>query len=77
MPGQKSPRGQMHYDQSQPALQRGDSMPVRSCSENNRPGYRWGEEGKCYTYKKGDKEGASRARARAERQGAAVEANRR
>ena len=25
-------------------------MPINSCSENNKPGFKWGEQGKCYTY---------------------------
>lgn len=25
-------------------------MPIKNCNENNKPGYKWGDEGKCYTY---------------------------
>lgn len=25
-------------------------MPVKDCSENGKQGYKWGDEGKCYTY---------------------------
>lgn len=25
-------------------------MPVKECQEEGKPGYKWGEEGKCYTY---------------------------
>jgi hypothetical protein len=25
-------------------------MPVKECSSENKPGYKWGDEGKCYTY---------------------------
>ena len=24
-------------------------MPVQSCTKNNKPGHKWGEEGFCYT----------------------------
>jgi len=29
-------------------------MPVQSCSNNGNPGYKWGEQGACYTYPKGN-----------------------
>ena len=25
-------------------------MPVKECSLEGKPGYKWGDEGKCYTY---------------------------
>lgn len=25
-------------------------MPVKSCQDNNQPGWKWGDSGKCYTY---------------------------
>jgi hypothetical protein len=25
-------------------------MPLKNCEENRKPGYKWGDEGKCYTY---------------------------
>lgn len=34
-------------------------MPVRECQENDKPGYKWGEQGKCYTYNP-DNEGQKR-----------------
>jgi hypothetical protein len=34
-------------------------MPVRECQENDKPGYKWGEQGKCYTYNP-DNEGQRR-----------------
>jgi hypothetical protein len=34
-------------------------MPVQSCEENNKPGYKWGQQGKCYTYNP-DNEGQRR-----------------
>jgi hypothetical protein len=50
-------------------------MPVMRCSEESRPGFRWGSEGKCYTYAPGDPASRERARRQAERQGRAVEAS--
>ena len=47
-------------------------MPVMPCNENNRPGYKYGASGKCYTYNSGDKKGASRAKLNAYKQGMAV-----
>lgn len=34
-------------------------MPVRTCRADGKPGYRWGNSGKCYTYTSGD-DGARR-----------------
>lgn len=25
-------------------------MPVKDCEDNKKPGYKWGDSGKCYTY---------------------------
>ena len=50
-------------------------MPVMPCQEGGKPGYKYGESGKCYPYTKGD--GASKARAysKASAQGRAIEAS--
>jgi len=40
-------------------------MPIKSCSENGKPGWRWGDHGKCYTYTKGDENSSRRAHAKA------------
>lgn len=48
-------------------------MPVQPCNENGKPGYRWGEAGKCYTYTPGNRRGRADARVKAEVQGYAVE----
>lgn len=50
-------------------------MPVVRCQSNGKPGYKWGPSGKCYTYS--SEQGAAAARAKAERQGRAIEANKR
>lgn len=34
-------------------------MPVKNCEDNNKPGYKWGDSGKCYTYNP-DNEGQKR-----------------
>jgi len=43
-------------------------MPIRRCTADGKPGYKWGEGGKCYT--------GPGARAKARRQGVAVEISR-
>jgi len=50
-------------------------MPVQKCQEKGKPGWRWGKEGKCYTYKPGDKAGSKRAKEKAARQGRAIQVN--
>ena len=49
-------------------------MPVQSCNADGSPGFKWGESGKCYTYTSGDEQGKARAKAKAGKQGAAIEA---
>ncbi len=46
--------------------------PVQPCTENGKPGFRWGKEGKCYTYEPGDKAGMAAAKKKAALQGAAI-----
>jgi len=40
-------------------------MPVGKCSDNGKPGFRFGDSGKCYTYTEGDEVGMERAREKA------------
>jgi hypothetical protein len=47
-------------------------MPVQRCERDGKPGYRWGEQGKCYIYTPGNKRSQAAARVRAEMQGRAV-----
>jgi len=47
-------------------------MPVRRCHQGGKPGYQYGETGKCYTYAPGDEAGRKRAKEKAHKQGAAV-----
>ena len=49
-----------------------DTMPVNSCSENNQPGFKWGDSGKCYTYERGDTESMGEAKRKATVQGIAT-----
>ena len=49
-------------------------MPVGSCEEGGKPGYRWGDSGKCYVYTPGNEESRARAEAAAELQGRAARA---
>lgn len=49
-------------------------MPVQHCQKDGKPGYRWGEQGFCYTYAPGDRKGQTEARLKAETQGAAIKA---
>jgi hypothetical protein len=47
-------------------------MPVKSCSENDNPGFKWGDSGKCYTYTRGDSRTMGEAKRRATLQGIAM-----
>ena len=47
-------------------------MPVKSCSENGSPGYKWGEQGACYTYPKGNLAQQKKAKKKAFYQGLAI-----
>ena len=48
-------------------------MPVHSCHENGKPGYKFGDSGKCYTYSVGDEHGRKEAHRKAVMQGVAIE----
>lgn len=50
-------------------------MPERRCHQGGKPGYQYGEEGKCYTYEPGDEVGRKRAKKKAILQGAAIKAS--
>ena len=39
-----------------------NSMPIRQCQINNNPGYKWGQECKCYEYTPGDEESIKEAK---------------
>ncbi len=50
-------------------------MPITHCTKNNKPGYKWGEQGSCYTYISGDKESQKIAKDKVKKQAAAIEIN--
>lgn len=50
-------------------------MPVMGCQQDGRPGFKWGDQGQCYTYTPGNEDERDAAREAALRQGRAIEAN--
>ena len=48
-------------------------MPVQACQLNGKPGFKWGTNGRCYTYTPDDEASREAAKALAARQGRAVE----
>ena len=50
-------------------------MPVHSCQEDGKPGFKWGTHGHCYTYTRGNKQSKERARNKAIKQGRAIQVN--
>jgi hypothetical protein len=50
-------------------------MPIRECRLNGKPGYKYGESGKCYTYTPGNTQSRVAARQKAEKQAAAIKAS--
>lgn len=50
-------------------------MPLMRCSKNGKPGYKWGESGKCYTYETGNAASREAAKAMAKRQARAIYAS--
>lgn len=50
-------------------------MPLQRVRKNGKPGYRWGDSGAVYTYTPGDAASREAAKAKADRQGRAIEAN--
>jgi hypothetical protein len=47
-------------------------MPIQSCSDGDKPGYKWGDRGKCYIYNSGDKKSEGQAKRKAYLQGIAI-----
>lgn len=52
-------------------------MPVMPCRKDGKPGYKWGENGFCYTYTPGNERSRQAAIRKAQRQGRAIEASKR
>lgn len=47
-------------------------MPVQSCSVNGKPGFKWGDNGACYTYDPNSPKSKAAARIKAGAQGTAI-----
>jgi hypothetical protein len=47
-------------------------MPVKECEENGKPGYKYGDAGKCYTYILKDEVSRNKAKKQAIIQGIAI-----
>lgn len=47
-------------------------MPVKNCEDNKKPGYKWGDEGKCYTYDPNNESSRRTAKKSAILQGLAI-----
>ena len=47
-------------------------MPIRQCRIDNKPGYKWGQEGKCYDYNPSDESSKYQAKRSAIQQGIAI-----
>jgi SPP1 gp7 family putative phage head morphogenesis protein len=50
-------------------------LPIQTCEINGKPGYKWGETGKCYTYTPGNKKEEKQALAKAKEQMKAIYAS--
>jgi len=47
-------------------------MPIKRCIKGNRPGFKYGNEGTCYTYTPGDAKSRRQARQKAIQQALAI-----
>lgn len=47
-------------------------MPIKRCSINGKPGFKWGDMGKCYTYDPDSLSEKQKARKKALKQGIAI-----
>jgi hypothetical protein len=47
-------------------------MPLKYCEDNNQSGYKWGDEGKCYTYSPNNEGSKKNAKKKALTQGLAI-----
>jgi len=50
-------------------------MPIQRCTKNGKPGYKYGEDGACYTYTAGNKASRDAAYTKAAKQAAAIKAS--
>lgn len=49
-------------------------MPIMETEQDGKPGFKYGESGKVYTYEPGDRHARQMARKKAAKQGRAIEA---
>jgi hypothetical protein len=49
-------------------------VPIEKCQKDGKPGYRWGEEGTCYTYTAGNENSREQAYQKALQQARAIKA---
>jgi hypothetical protein len=47
-------------------------MPIKKCQEDNKPGYKWGDAGKCYIYNPNDENSIKESKKKAMAQGVAI-----
>lgn len=47
-------------------------MPVKECEDNSKPGLKWGDSGKCYTYTPNNEGSRNKAKKKAIIQGIAT-----
>lgn len=48
-------------------------MPIKRCTKDGKPGFKWGNEGTCYPYTAGNEQSRKNARDKARKQGQAIE----
>jgi hypothetical protein len=51
-------------------------MPVKECSSDGKLGYKYGDDGYCYTYTRGNESSRKSAKQKAHLQGSAIQARR-
>jgi hypothetical protein len=51
-------------------------MPLMRCQIKGKPGWKWGQQGKCYPYTLGDVKSEAAAKSKAKEQAAAIIINR-
>ncbi len=47
-------------------------MPIKECVENKKPGWKYGDAGKCYIFDEDDKDASMRAKKKAIKQAIAI-----
>lgn len=47
-------------------------MPIKKCSSKGKPGYKYGDSGKCYTYTAGNQTSRKKAKSKALKQARAI-----